>query len=206
MSGFTLVEVIVVIVIIAILAAIGVPALTGYIDKAQDKKYILQARDFAIAMRACLDEGYANGDFADPKGYPGYEPDYTLYKSTSIWETTEFSYSIYIDSSIILRRAYALVGREYPTGSEPDVLNLIGTVGSTWQNADGFMYYTYPEGLSSGKPCKLVTYKVVHIDIADGSSPYQFKVKAQEGHEYYLDNTTSIYDPNAGYEVYHLTV
>lgn len=34
-KGFTLVEVIVVLVILAILAAIMIPALTGYIDKAK---------------------------------------------------------------------------------------------------------------------------------------------------------------------------
>jgi prepilin-type N-terminal cleavage/methylation domain-containing protein len=43
-AGFTLVEVIVVLVILAILAAIAIPALTGYIDKAQDKQYIAEHR------------------------------------------------------------------------------------------------------------------------------------------------------------------
>jgi prepilin-type N-terminal cleavage/methylation domain-containing protein len=46
-AGFTLVEVIVVLVILALLAAIAIPALTGYIDKAQDKKYI------ALFFRKC---------------------------------------------------------------------------------------------------------------------------------------------------------
>jgi prepilin-type N-terminal cleavage/methylation domain-containing protein len=64
-AGFTLVEVIVVIVIIAILAAIGVPALTGYIDKARDRQYIAQARNIFVAVRAALDEAYANGEY-DP--------------------------------------------------------------------------------------------------------------------------------------------
>ncbi|MBQ1326631.1 MAG: type II secretion system protein, partial [Eubacterium sp.] len=37
-KGFTLVELIVVLVILAILAAVLVPALLGYIDKAKKKK------------------------------------------------------------------------------------------------------------------------------------------------------------------------
>jgi prepilin-type N-terminal cleavage/methylation domain-containing protein len=59
--GFTLVEVIVVLVILAILAAIAIPALTGYIDKAEDKKLIAEARDVVVAYRTILNEEYADG-------------------------------------------------------------------------------------------------------------------------------------------------
>jgi prepilin-type N-terminal cleavage/methylation domain-containing protein len=62
-AGFTLVEVIVVLVILAILAAIAIPALTGYIDKAEDKKYIADARNAVVAMRAVMAEAYADGIF-----------------------------------------------------------------------------------------------------------------------------------------------
>jgi prepilin-type N-terminal cleavage/methylation domain-containing protein len=54
-AGFTLVEVIVVIVIIAILAAIGVPALTGYIDKSSKVKYISMAKTQLTAMQTFVD-------------------------------------------------------------------------------------------------------------------------------------------------------
>ena len=42
--GVTLVELIVVLVILAVLAALLVPSLTGYIDKAVEKRIMLQAR------------------------------------------------------------------------------------------------------------------------------------------------------------------
>jgi prepilin-type N-terminal cleavage/methylation domain-containing protein len=60
-SGFTLVEVIVVLVILAILAAIAIPALTGYIDKANEKKMISEARSSVTAIQTWASEQYANG-------------------------------------------------------------------------------------------------------------------------------------------------
>ena len=41
-GGFTLVELIVVLVILAILAALLIPTLTGYINKAKEKKIIVK--------------------------------------------------------------------------------------------------------------------------------------------------------------------
>ena len=43
-NGFTLVELIVVLVILAILAAILVPQLLGYIDRAKQDQYIFDAK------------------------------------------------------------------------------------------------------------------------------------------------------------------
>lgn len=58
-SASILVELIVVLVILAILAAIMVPQLTGYIDKAKDKQYMVRARNIMIATQTLLDEEYA---------------------------------------------------------------------------------------------------------------------------------------------------
>lgn len=58
-KGFTLVELIVVLVILAVLAAILVPALLGYIDRAKNQQYIVEAKDLMTATQAGIAEAYA---------------------------------------------------------------------------------------------------------------------------------------------------
>ena len=60
-KGFTLVELIVVLVILAILAAILVPALLGYIDRAREKQYVLNAKSYLTAAQAELSSLYGEG-------------------------------------------------------------------------------------------------------------------------------------------------
>ena len=57
-SGFTLVELIVVLVILAVLAALLVPSLTGYIDKAKQQAIISEARGVWTAAQASASECY----------------------------------------------------------------------------------------------------------------------------------------------------
>jgi len=57
-KGFTLVEIIVVLVIIAILAAIAIPAMTGWIDKANEKTILAEARTALLAAQTIASEDY----------------------------------------------------------------------------------------------------------------------------------------------------
>ena len=61
-KGFTLVELIVVLVILAILAAILVPALLGYIDKAKEKQITTNAEAAYVAAQAVMTERYGKGN------------------------------------------------------------------------------------------------------------------------------------------------
>lgn len=58
-KGFTLVEIIVILVILAILAAVLIPSLTHYIDKAKEKQITSDARGALMATQTLLSENYA---------------------------------------------------------------------------------------------------------------------------------------------------
>ena len=61
-KGFTLVELIVVLVILAILAAILVPTLLGYIDRARSEKDFSTAQTMRVAAQAAIDQAYGDGN------------------------------------------------------------------------------------------------------------------------------------------------
>lgn len=61
-KGFTLVELIVVLVILAILAAMLIPALTGYIDRAQEDKIKTTTRQVVVAAQTVVSEAYGKNN------------------------------------------------------------------------------------------------------------------------------------------------
>lgn len=67
-KGFTLVELIVVLVILAILVALLIPALTGYIDKANEEKVVSECRMVVMAAQTAGTEYYAENDSLSETG------------------------------------------------------------------------------------------------------------------------------------------
>ena len=70
--GFTLVEFIVVLVILAILAALLIPALTGYIDKSKKNQVIAETRMLTQAAQTELSSLYATDEFAAQNAYSSF--------------------------------------------------------------------------------------------------------------------------------------
>ena len=87
-KGFTLIELLVVLIVIAVLAAVTVPALTGYLDDAREKKAVSEAQvcvtaatEWAAVQRtALISQAYqSNKPFADA---------YKAEGNTAKWSTT----------------------------------------------------------------------------------------------------------------------
>lgn len=60
-KGFSLVELIVVMVILSILAAVMVPSMVGWIDKAKENQILLEARNGYLAAQTLVQEEYIRG-------------------------------------------------------------------------------------------------------------------------------------------------
>jgi prepilin-type N-terminal cleavage/methylation domain-containing protein len=217
--GFTLVEVIVVLVILAILAAIAIPALTGYIDKAQEKKWIAQARDAAVAMRTVFDIAYADGTLG--KGLPappssGYDfleegkpAPYSLgtIKDFSTYFISRADSGSPINGFMYLQRAAELMGDPYPTGTEAVIKSTPGywafdffakkPSDFTLLNAPSWVYVFWPDGQSAGKSGIVVTYGFE--DIPESADTI---IEWWDNQGKFIAGAS---DPGAGYKVYHVT-
>ncbi|MDO4571955.1 MAG: prepilin-type N-terminal cleavage/methylation domain-containing protein [Clostridia bacterium] len=78
-KGFTLVEVIVVLVILAILAAILIPSMVGWIEKANDRSAVIAGRTALLAAQTIASENYPidqatlNGKLTEIEALAGVE-------------------------------------------------------------------------------------------------------------------------------------
>jgi prepilin-type N-terminal cleavage/methylation domain-containing protein len=168
-TGFTLVELIVVIVILGILLAIAIPALTGYITKAQDEKYKTEARDTVVAVRTVLDVAYSKGELTSSTTHPdisnyvqngvyGSGVGFKMFPLELLSVSATGSVATYSNAAVDLMSK----GRQVPISSGYWTCSLVGrqSSDSTALNADGFLYTFYPDGNGGGLPAIIVTYRL----------------------------------------------
>jgi prepilin-type N-terminal cleavage/methylation domain-containing protein len=213
-AAFTLVEVIVVLVILAILAAIAIPALTGYIDKAQEKQYIAEARNAVVAVRAVLDEAYASGELGSVDDAFKSFSQGVVHGSTSFFDISQISSHFPYDADTnryirFYNRASELLGTDFPhqgTPSKPQppghwAMSTCAPVdsGANAASADGFDWVMYPQGINyqplvAGSVLIVVTYKVSISPAPTSATDLLAAINPASGR--------ISYDAGAGYKVY----
>ena len=139
-KGFTLVELIVVLVILAILAAILVPALLGYIDRAREKQVVLNAKSYLTAAQAEMSSLYGEQ----------LEPDEIENRKTTVQATADVANASAVTvgcdtaytSGVAFKEQHAAFVITYVEYTEGDITIYFN--GTSWSQTDpGFGGKTY---------------------------------------------------------------
>ena len=111
-KGFTLVELIVVLVILAILAAILVPALLGYIDRAKKQQIVLNAKSYLTATQAEFSAMYG----ANSTSVDGRET--KIQETADIPACTAFEVKTTGDFNLNDHSTYTIYAAKYTEGTQ----------------------------------------------------------------------------------------
>jgi hypothetical protein len=201
--------VIVVLVILAILAAIAVPALTGYIDKADNGKWIAEARNAVAACRSVMSEAYI--DETIRKGMTDSDSDFLDqgdWKSTDVkfFSLARLSIQNYSNWTSYYKKAAELMGVDYPDSTEKPgywevVLFAPRSSSYTIFDAPAFMYAYYPDGYATGKEGVAVAYGL------SGLKPGEKLTWTQFADRFKNSATNKIVcDPNVNYTLFKIVV
>ena len=159
-KGFTLVELIVVLVILAILAAILVPALLGYIDRAREKQYVLNAKSYLTATQAEFSSLYGEGK--KPSAMTGTRlttvqntadaPADTFIAFVGKDAVTDANKSSAISSN---HSAYTVLGAYYSYQG----VNMVYD-GTAWNKVDSYSVPSIPDPADATKTLELTPYAI----------------------------------------------
>ena len=109
-KGFTLVELIVVLVILAILAAILVPTLLGYIDRARAEKDYSTAQTVRVAAQAEIDQMYGDSTAATIDTFKGVLAQDTATYGQKVYDLSGVSSTVVTEFKFAYKKGVIIEG------------------------------------------------------------------------------------------------
>jgi type II secretory pathway pseudopilin PulG len=196
---------------LGILAAIAVPALTGYIEKSKDKQYEMEARDYVTAARAVIDEAYGKGGFDSSAAQvflANGETDYTNLNLKRWWlgnlsvRATGSNGTFGAEVGKLMSKTPAASAYD-PGGYRQFYFYGPSSPTVGFFESDAWIYFTHPEGYAHTghnfdfvEPGRSVVEVTYHISPIEADTMAQFNTAL---------NNTATYDESTGYLVYIFT-
>lgn len=144
-KGFTLVELIVVLVILGILAALLIPALTGYLDSAKETEAIAKCRQVVTATQSIAAQSYSEGAFSNSLMISKKNEIMKLSEENGTIKLLSFEIDtaklrkLYYDTGEVVVKYDANAKKKYTINKFSDFLDEVANIGSeaadiVWQN------------------------------------------------------------------------